>query len=118
MRVTKIVGANAECDIRVLERGLPHIEAEPVTRDVAVGVHCPSTQGVIPAGCAALGTVDGTRISAELASALSGVVPAQRAMPVAASCGIRFGESERCRIWENTQPRRWGFVRLVCRVGE
>jgi hypothetical protein len=105
------VRTDPERDAGLLERRLPHVETKPVTRNVAVCVHRPQAARLISLGCAALRAIYGERVSAGAAAALSGVVTAERAVPVAALSGVWFGQAEGCRVGKHAQPARWHLLR-------
>src|SRR5215472_6675500 len=87
------------------ERWSPDLVAEPVTRDVAVGIANPGRARVIHPGHPALPPVMGEGIPALLTPAAPSRVGAEGAVPVDAASGVGFGAAETGRVGQRPQRR-------------
>src|SRR5215831_20685176 len=100
MRVTQVVAPDTERHSGHGQGWPPDRQPEPVTWDMAIGVHRPRPPCPILSCGTALGSVDGIRRPAVLTPASARRVTAQAAMPVTAPGGIRHGQPKDGRIGE------------------
>src|ERR1022692_3893285 len=101
MRVTQVVPPDMERDAGLLQRRLPHIQAEPVAWDMAIRVQSPRLRRPVLACNAAVGPIDRVRRLAMFTPAPARRVATEGAVLVAATRGIRFGQAERAWVREH-----------------
>src|SRR5215471_8164443 len=104
------MGPCGEHDPRPLQRGFPHLQPEPVPRDVAVGVHSPGpARGVLARGAAgeSCGAIAKTRSSGLR------FAPLMCAAILAVSCVLslrrRYSLSLGYSLTRNRSPLGWNF---------
>src|SRR5690242_4667611 len=100
MRVTQVVRAYRGHPGR-RERWSPDLIAEPVTRDVAVGVADPGRAWVVHPGRPALPTVLGEGVLAVFAPAATGRAGAKSPVPVGAASGVGLSSAEPVRVGQH-----------------
>src|SRR5690242_17787765 len=115
MRVTQVVAPDMERHSRLSQGWPPHVQPEPVTRDMAIGIHRPHPPWPIFICSTAPGSVDGIRRPAVLAPASARRVTAQAAMPVTTPGGVRRGQPKGGRVGEYSH---WGRRGILPRDGE
>lgn len=97
VRVTEVVHARPESEVGSAAGWSPDVDAEPVARDVLVGLGDARRARPVGALGPALGAVAGEGGPAVVAAALARRVRAEGGVPVAAVLLVRLGEPERRR---------------------
>jgi hypothetical protein len=107
VRVAQVVRANGGY-LGGREGGSPDLIAEPVARDVAVGVPYTRCARVIHPGHPALTAVLGEGVLAVLAPATSGRIGAERPVPIGAVCSVGLGAAE--PVWVGKDIKHWSAL--------